>query len=486
MKIIFISTIALLSVAGVAYFYNYEKSGNTLHTVKLTEDGFAPSAITIAKGDTVVFTTTRNKPFWPASDLHPTHGIYSEFDPKQPIEANQSWSFRFDKTGEWRFHDHLAPLFRGTVRVQDSHLRVSVINIGRTFQECMEYKDENSKVQCWQKALVQTLQQQGIDAAFQMFGNFYDTNTAFRQNCHSFTHLLGQEAYQKFKEHGHVNISPKTSYCGYGFYHGFMEALIYNGTVAKAREFCISVNQQLASQTNAWTPCLHGIGHGVTDASDSTAWGNTQAMIQPGLMICEKLGVDDYEKDLCASGVFNSLANFYGNPTYHLSLDKQDPLAICRKQDQTYFKAACYGEMNTLLMNLADGDFRRAARFIETMSEYEYQARAIDSLATHAVHFSLTKDQHDHDIQTCHVLLPQLRAPCIAGLGAGSMEFGTPEKEYIQALAVCDDSVVNLEERKACFARVLWLTSLRYPAEQQTSICASVAPPYRQHCPVEL
>ncbi len=85
--------------------------------ITLTPDGFVPSENTIAQGQTVTFKNTTGKPFWPASNLHPSHLLYPEFDPKQPIDANDTWSFTFDKPGSWRFHDHLAPYFTGTITV---------------------------------------------------------------------------------------------------------------------------------------------------------------------------------------------------------------------------------------------------------------------------------------------------------------------------------------------------------------------------------
>ncbi|HEV8601132.1 MAG TPA: hypothetical protein VGQ87_00855 [Patescibacteria group bacterium] len=81
------------------------------------KDGFVPAEITVKKGRRVVFvndTTTYN---WPASNLHPTHEIYPEFDPKQPIDSGKAWAFVFDKVGEWGYHDHLMPNRRGIIKV---------------------------------------------------------------------------------------------------------------------------------------------------------------------------------------------------------------------------------------------------------------------------------------------------------------------------------------------------------------------------------
>ena len=87
--------------------------------IVLTDTGFEPREVHIAKGSTVTFSTTRDIPFWPASDPHPSHGMYRGFDPVGPIQPGETWSFTFDTTGEWEFHDHLRSYYTGTVYVSE-------------------------------------------------------------------------------------------------------------------------------------------------------------------------------------------------------------------------------------------------------------------------------------------------------------------------------------------------------------------------------
>jgi plastocyanin len=86
-------------------------------SIVLTETGYEPQNITIEQGTTISFTTTTGRPHWPASNLHPTHDEYSEFDPMEPVPADESWSFTFDKAGDWTFHDHLRAYFTGEIVV---------------------------------------------------------------------------------------------------------------------------------------------------------------------------------------------------------------------------------------------------------------------------------------------------------------------------------------------------------------------------------
>jgi len=88
-------------------------------TTVMDSTGFAPSTLSIALGQTVCWANRdTSEGHWPASNIHPTHGIYPAFDPKKPVRAGETWCFRFDKEGVWRFHDHLFPEFSGVVTVK--------------------------------------------------------------------------------------------------------------------------------------------------------------------------------------------------------------------------------------------------------------------------------------------------------------------------------------------------------------------------------
>ncbi len=88
-------------------------------TVTLTEQGFDPQNIKVRQGARIEFKTTHEHPFWPASNTHPWHSIYPAFDPKKPLEPNESWYFIFDQIGIWGYHDHLRSYFTGNIEVVD-------------------------------------------------------------------------------------------------------------------------------------------------------------------------------------------------------------------------------------------------------------------------------------------------------------------------------------------------------------------------------
>lgn len=92
-------------------------AANPAVIIAMDETGFAPNVVSIELGQTVCWKNTGSTSHWPASNIHPTHDIYPEFDPKKGITAGEQWCFAFDRPGIWRFHDHLEAQFSGVVNV---------------------------------------------------------------------------------------------------------------------------------------------------------------------------------------------------------------------------------------------------------------------------------------------------------------------------------------------------------------------------------
>jgi len=119
MRRINIIIIAFLLIAAALifsrnYFSNDVPSPDFIIT--MSDTGFSPDLIKISKGTKVIFVNTGKNPHWPASDFHPTHGIYPEFDPLKGILPGAQSSFIL-KPGKWHYHDHLSPNFTGTIEV---------------------------------------------------------------------------------------------------------------------------------------------------------------------------------------------------------------------------------------------------------------------------------------------------------------------------------------------------------------------------------
>lgn len=106
-------------------FITKEQANNSTQTfqnqidIKVTSKGFEPQTITVKKGTTVNWINEDTKPHQIASDPHPTHANLPELNSGLPLGDDEVYTFTFDKTGEFTYHDHINPFkFKGTVIVQ--------------------------------------------------------------------------------------------------------------------------------------------------------------------------------------------------------------------------------------------------------------------------------------------------------------------------------------------------------------------------------
>lgn len=87
--------------------------------VGIIDGSFSPRKVTIKKGTKVKWINKNDRRIWPASNIHPTHAIYSGFDARRGIEPGDDYSFVFNRVGIWNYHDHLRPSVTGVIVVEE-------------------------------------------------------------------------------------------------------------------------------------------------------------------------------------------------------------------------------------------------------------------------------------------------------------------------------------------------------------------------------
>ncbi len=227
---------SLLLIGGVfGWKIVYVPTGET-HNIVLTEDGFEPKKVSIQAGDVVRFTTTRKEPFWPASNSHPIHDIYSAFDPRKPIAPNDSWEFKFKKVGAWEYHDHLFPYYRGTIVVAKA---------GSVSLDPSTFRNQ----------IASLISQKGGERAFLELKSAVGGEEIPQQ--HLLAHIFGEELFEKEGVEG-IGVCDETF--TFGCYHGFFTAAVGQegaGIVSELDKKCIELFGEMG------LGCPHGIGHGL-------------------------------------------------------------------------------------------------------------------------------------------------------------------------------------------------------------------------------
>lgn len=92
-------------------------------TINYNKSGFDKPNLTINAGVTVTFVNQRrDRPMWVASNVHPDHTIYPEFDQGrvlgyEPLPKDNIFTFTFKKRGRWVYHEHYDPTMTGVITV---------------------------------------------------------------------------------------------------------------------------------------------------------------------------------------------------------------------------------------------------------------------------------------------------------------------------------------------------------------------------------
>lgn len=93
--------------------------GEVVAEIVMGQDGYEPNTVTLKAGQALRFVNKSSGNRWPASNIHPTHELYPEFDPKKELKPGETWTFTFHNKGTWRMHDHLFSYMKGIVTVTE-------------------------------------------------------------------------------------------------------------------------------------------------------------------------------------------------------------------------------------------------------------------------------------------------------------------------------------------------------------------------------
>ncbi len=329
-----IGAIAVFLTLIIYFFVSKPKSSE--YVVILTDSGFSPSQLTIKQGDLVTFTTTLGAPFWPASDPHPLHTLYPEFDPKKPIAVNQSWKFKFNKIGNWEYHDHLFPSFGGKIIVlsnKDIQIRNQVLT---------------------RETITKMVDKEGPEKVYSDLEKIYDSNSTF---AHSTFHLFGEILYTKFKLSG---IDYCDNFAGFGCYHG----LFIKAVSDKGLDVAIDLDQKCVEKFGIQgLGCPHGIGHGLVEYFGI-------GKIKEALSICAKLS---WQGPLfgCAGGVFmeNNFPTVFDKDGVGKVTVREahgNLFEPCLSLDSK-FKQACYFEQASWWNKVLNSDYQKIGNFCNSL-----------------------------------------------------------------------------------------------------------------------
>lgn len=442
--------------------------------IEMTPDGFMPSEITIDENSSIIFVNKDTKIRWPASNVHPTHELYPEFDPKKPISTGESWPFNPKRVGEWRYHDHLSPHIRGVINVTEEektenetvikkedttfieNIKETLSSIWIEIQKIFSF----NKTQTKPKKVLDTAsflklspqnqvgeikelaESQGADIAWQYVKEAFAGQGGSMGNIHDLAHLTGSLIYQQENFKGLGNCSADFAF---GCYHGFLDKAFSESldSLLDAEKACLKLNPKNNGPRSVYTnvagpvaSCIHGIGHGVASFYSTND-------LKTALKTCRKLTVGG---EYCFDGVFMEFVRSAPESFFK----KEDSLFPCNQLEKEFgyaYSFACGRNQPSLLMGRLKVGFDEVVSICLKSSSKPFKQACFDSLG-----FSLASVQDvEKIINGCQKIgESEFVSRCLKA-AAGELVFQEIPNWSGKSQALCN---ADLEARDACLAHV--------------------------------
>jgi|GEM_PF-1392341 len=389
--------------------------------IEMTTNGFVPQEVTIDESSSVIFINKDSVTHWPASDIHPTHEIYPEFDPKKGIEQGKSWTFKFTRVGEWSLHDHLFPHFRGKITVlveaggnsqqttfplkmwehgldQIKEVINQLINKITSlfkFTKQTQLPDPNSFMKLSYDSQQKILE--GLDGqkAWEFVKTTFKGTSGSSGNIHDLAHLSGTLLYQ---DKGFTGLAFCSADFAFGCFHGFLDEAFRKNLdhLLDAQNACLKLGQAGSGPPEASlaisgpvASCIHGIGHGIASFYSTTD-------IKKALSSCRKLtsGVE-----YCFDGVFMEFVRS-APPSFFKKEDTLYPCDSLEKEFGYTYSSACGRNQPSLLLGRFKMSFEQVIPVCLSSPSAPFKQSCIDSLG-----FSLASSQDSEKIiQGCQII----------------------------------------------------------------------------------
>ena len=453
----------------------------TTHSVAYTAGGFDPERVEITAGDTVEFVNNSDHYFWPASNIHPTHEILPEFDPKRPLAPNESWTHRFDEPGLWYFHNHLSPDEGGLVSVASEPASPTdgsgpPAQVTGQTPLVFEMPDREFSPAPQDAATSHVgifTDNRELEAFIERYGPGEALQTLKQieldsgSDCHNRAHEAGRISYEMF---GPAAFVLATHDCQSGGQHGATEALFAERGTANLASDIAALCDSTANYFFRHQ-CVHGVGHGLM------AWTNYDLPVALGL--CDNAQRQD--RDSCYSGVYmenvvGGLSGAMGHITEYLRDD--DPIYPCDIVEPQY-EPACYFYQTTRMAVVLDWDMAAVAALCH-QAPANSRALCFRSYGRDAA--NLAQDDPAETIGHCrHATAVDDNAGCIWEAVQNGFWEPVGAERAVEFCALLDaDPAAHPESRDACYGSILAQADYVLASPRERHAFCRMLPPNRQ------
>lgn len=360
---------------------------------------------------------------------------------------------------------------------------------------CETVAANGEKIECWLQVAFDEVRNGSVEKGYAVFEYLYDTYPEFASTgCHVYAHRMGDITYyQMFVANGltldEMEFPQETTSCGYGFFHGFIEHYIQDQPEeAFVQQTCEYLRSRLSgTMRDIGTICYHASGHGYMQAQLETMprsmEGKPLAIINDPLRRCEKMDIDEREKEDCREGVFNVLTEWMRLENVGLKQDLAQPLALCSKV-ALLWQEACYYELGQQVGQIIGTSPIKAASLAAGIPNKDQKSLTFGVMVAGIMQSQTALDQYEAVMRECAQIADEgFFSTCVTSVANGMMEHGSPGKEYEKVLDVCSaPELTSRDGTRICYDTLAKRLMRFYPHAESVTICRRYPSEYRNAC----
>lgn len=187
-------------------------------------------------------------------------------------------------------------------------------------------QDVNKDFKDYRSQLYQIVDSQSPRQALQKIAVDLENSKLVQEHCHSFSHAIGNQTLQKYKNDIKKSLEYNIDVCGGGYVHGIIEKYIDLNSDSGDSFLDICDNSSQPS-------CFHALGHGlmIRDKND----------VEQSIKNCKKL-TNIKQQNNCGEGVFMQKFDLE-NPSEPdvIALNSSKEIRLCQTYDYP-FRSGCF------------------------------------------------------------------------------------------------------------------------------------------------
>lgn len=430
-------------------------------TIEITSEGFVPKKVIISQGAEVTFINKDTSPHHPASNLHPTHSNYPEFDSKKGIEPGKSWKVKLNNPGIWFYHDHLRPEIGGKIKIVsfygDNETLSWTKEQGAVLMRQIEMNESSPKRLTIARTLARKV---GPEIAIELLNE--SPITKFGET-HLVAHVIGEVAYELYEEKAlPVCQNDELNGCSHGVVLTAISDIGLDG-VRSMIKHC----ETLSTFKNQM--CLHATGHALAAEYNYDIFKAVET--------CDQLGNYKQEDiEHCYIGAFmeNVLGDHNGlDPSQHPYLSQTNQMLPCDQVLEKY-QSSCFLNQATWWYRINQGDIKKTAQNCNLIPQ-AYQLECADNIGR--IISTATKNELNLIKIQCGYMNEDLSNQCIGSISKSVFALGDEKLPF----TLC--TFTSQKGKEGCFTDLYSLMILNSLSNQKmTELCNKFENNYQYVC----